>query len=165
MSQNAGRTRILPLKNYDQVDLRILRTLQADGRISNLDLAKKVGLSPTPCYRRVQRLEAEGAIRKYVALLDPAHLELGLSVFISVRLTEQTSEAVTIFEKAVNAMPEVTECYILVGNIDYLLKVRVADNEAFREFVRVKLLNIPGVSRTESTIVLENVKSTTELPI
>ena len=150
---------------FDEIDLRILRSLQSDGRMSNLDLAKKVGLSATPCYRRVQRLEAEGTISRYVAILDPDNLSLGLSVFITVRLNSQTASTVTAFEKAVKGMPEITECYILIGDTDYLLKVRVADNEALRDFVRAKLLNIPGISRTSTTIVLENVKLTTELPI
>lgn len=149
----------------DAIDLRILRALQSNGRLSNLDLAANIGLSPTPCYRRVQRLESKGIISKYVALLNPMSLDLGLSVFISVRLSYQTAETVEAFEKAVHGIPEVTECYLMVGDVDYMLKVRLADPEALKDFVRSKLLKIPGVSRTSSIIVLENVKQTTELPI
>lgn len=148
----------------DSFDLKILTVLQQDGRISMLDLADRVGLSPSPCARRVKRLEAEGYVDRYVALLNSKKMRVGLNVFISIRLASQTSPVFNAFDAAVAKIPEIVGCHLLTGAFDYLLQVRVADIDEFRDFMRDRLTAIEGVIETQSSIVLEELKATTEIP-
>jgi DNA-binding Lrp family transcriptional regulator len=153
------------MTELDAFDLRILDALQEDARITILDLAERVGLSPTPCARRVKRLEEEGVISRYVTLLNAERLGIGLNVFVNVRLRSQTKQSVDIFDRAINELPEVVECYLLTGEYDYLLHLRVADIAALRAFVRDHLITIESVGATHSSIALEQTKYTTALPL
>ena len=149
----------------DALDVRILNILQENARITTLELAEQVGLSPTPCARRVKRLEDDGLIDRYVTLLDPKKAGLDLSVFISVRLRNQTSETIEKFDRSVRALPEISECYLIAGVHDYLLHLRVADVEALRDFLRNRLTAIEGIAEAQSSIVLDTVKYTTALTL
>jgi Lrp/AsnC family transcriptional regulator, leucine-responsive regulatory protein len=149
----------------DSLDLKILDALQEDARITTLELAERVGLSATPCARRVKRLEDEGLIERYVTQLNAERLGIGMNAFITVRLRNQTRQAIEVFERAIRKMPEVVECYLTTGGHDYLVHVRVADIDAFRDFMRNRLTTIESVGATESSIVLEQVKRTTALPL
>lgn len=153
------------MAELDALDIRILNALQEDGRITTLELAERVGLSPTPCARRVKRLEDEGMIERYVTLLNPERLGIGLNVFVNVRLISQTKGAIDTFEKAIKGLPEVVECYLLTGEYDYLLHLRVADIAALRSFVRDQLIANESVGATHSSIALEQTKYTTALPL
>ncbi len=153
------------MTDLDALDVRILNILQENARITTLELAEQVGLSPTPCARRVKRLEDDGLIQRYVTLLDEKKAGLDLSVFISVRLRNQTAETIDKFDRSVRAMPEITECYLVSGAHDYLLHLRVADVGALRDFLRNRLVTIEGIAETESSIVLEKVKYTTALTL
>jgi Lrp/AsnC family leucine-responsive transcriptional regulator len=149
----------------DSIDLKILSLLQEDGRIANVELADQVHLSPSPCLARVKMLEREGFISKYVALLNPKALGLGVEVFVQVRLERQVQSAFSIFEKAVATRPEIMQCYLMTGTADYLLRVIVSDLEAFQKLLTEFLSNIPGVTNTQSSISLREVKYKTALPI
>ncbi|WP_454651150.1 Lrp/AsnC family transcriptional regulator [Bradyrhizobium liaoningense] len=149
----------------DEFDRKILEIIQQDGRITILQLSERVGLSPTPCARRVKRLEDEGYIDRYVGLLNPARLGVRLNVFVSIRLRSQTREAFDRFDEEIKYMPEVVGCYLLTGSFDYLLQVRVADVDAFRDFMRSRLTAMEGVIETQSSIVLQQLKATTEIPL
>jgi Lrp/AsnC family leucine-responsive transcriptional regulator len=142
------------MTNLDALDVRILNILQENARITTLELAEQVGLSPTPCARRVKRLEDDGLIDRYVTLLDPKKAGLDLSVFISVRLRNQTAETIEKFDRSVRAMPEISECYLIAGVHDYLLHLRVADVEALRDFLRNRLTAIEGIAEAQSSIVI-----------
>lgn len=144
----------------DATDRKILAVLQAEGRISNLELAERVGLSPTPCSRRVKRLEETGFISGYGARIDPAALGHGISVMVNVRLSQQSPADIKAFLAAVHSLPEITECLLVTGNLDYVLKVRARDVEALKKFVLTKLKAIPSVSETTTMLILETVKST-----
>jgi Lrp/AsnC family leucine-responsive transcriptional regulator len=149
----------------DSIDIRILDILQENARITTLELAEQVGLSPTPCARRVKRLEDDGLIERYVTLLNEKKAGMDLSVFISVRLRNQTGETIGRFERSVRSFPEITECYLMSGIHDYLLRLRVADVDALRDFLRNRLVTIEGIAETQSSIVLEKVKYTTALTL
>jgi DNA-binding Lrp family transcriptional regulator len=149
----------------DALDRRILGVLQADGRISNVDLANAVGLSPSPCHRRVRRIEEAGLVLDYVTLLDRTKLGLGLTVFVDVALGRKDPESVAVFEKAISARPEVMECHITTGDYDYLLRVAMADVAAFRHFIMNVLIGMPGVDKTRTNFSLGEVKYTTALPL
>ena len=149
----------------DAVDLRILRILQEDGRITNQELASRAGLSPAACFDRVKRLRASGVIVGYTALLDPAKLGQALLIFVEVVLDRTTDDVFTAFAAQVGDIPEVLECHMVAGGFDYLLKVRVADMAAYRRFLGEILTSIPGVRETRTYAVLEEVKATTRLPI
>jgi Lrp/AsnC family leucine-responsive transcriptional regulator len=151
------------MTDLDALDVRILNILQDNARITTLELAEQVGLSPTPCARRVKRLEDDGLIERYVTLLNPQRAGLDLSVFISVRLRNQTAETIEKFERSVRGMPEISECYLVSGVHDYLLRLRLADVEALKEFLRNRLVTIEGIAETHSSIVLDKVKYTTAL--
>ncbi|MGL4960775.1 MAG: Lrp/AsnC family transcriptional regulator [Inquilinus sp.] len=151
--------------SLDSFDLKILQVLQEDARITMLDLAAQVGLSATPCARRVKRLEDEGLIDRYVTLLNAERLGLGLTVFVNVRLNSQVPKSFETFEAAIQRMPEVVGCYLLAGQYDYLVQVRVANVEAYRDLIRERLIAIEGVAETQSSIVLEQTKHTTALPV
>lgn len=152
-----------PGRPLDRIDRRILHILQHDGRISNVDLARQVHLSPTPCLERVRRLEREGYILGYHARLNPERLEASLMLLVEVRL-RNTAEAFREFREAVLAIPEVLECHLVAGNFDYLLKLRVADIQAYRLTLSERLTTIPAVAQVHSYVVMESVKESTALP-
>jgi len=149
----------------DKIDTRILRALQADGRLSNLKLAESVHLSPTAVLERVKRLTRDGFILGYEARLNPARLGAGLLVFIEVVLDRTTHDAMKIFKAAVQVRPEILECHLVAGGFDYLIKTRVADMQAYRDFVGSVIWALPGVRETRTYAVMEEVKNTTALPI
>lgn len=149
----------------DLIDRKILQTLQREARISNVDLAKRVHLSPTPCFERVRRLEEGGYIQRYVAQLDPQKLGMGLLAFIEVSLDKTNPNAFDRFRETVADMPEVQECHMVAGGFDYLLKVRVTDMAAYRKFLGDRVSALPGVNRTHTYFVMEEAKATQEIPI
>jgi Lrp/AsnC family leucine-responsive transcriptional regulator len=148
------------MKELDDIDVAILRSLQADGRQTNVALAKSVGLSPTPCIERVKGLEAQGLIRGYAANLDPDRVGLGLLVFIEVSIARTSQDAFDQFQEAAVAIPEIQECHMVAGGFDYLLKVRVPDMHAYRAFLGEVLSQIPGIRETRTYPVMEVVKET-----
>jgi len=153
------------MHKLDQIDLDILAALQEDGRITNVALARRVGLSPTPCLERVKALEARGLIRGYAARLAPAALGLGLTVFVQITL-ERTSQSVfEAFRQAVQAIPEIQECHMVAGGYDYLLKVRVPDMAAYRHFLGAVLSGVPGIRETHTYPVMEAVKESDVVPL
>jgi Lrp/AsnC family leucine-responsive transcriptional regulator len=149
----------------DAIDRKILRELQRNGAIRNDALAEKVGLSPSPTLRRVKALEEGGYVRSYVALLNPNRLGLGLRVLIEIRLTVQDRDALDRFEKAVSIIPEVTECMTVLGNWDYVLTVVAKDIEDYQRVLLDRLAKIPGVANYKSTLIVRDVKRSTELPV
>ena len=151
--------------DLDRTDLKILRALQADGRISNLKLAEVVSLSPTAVLSRVQRLTKEGYILGYEARLSPLKLGAGLMVFVEVLLDRTTPNVFEAFKAAVQVRPEIMECHMVAGGFDYLLKTRMADMGAYREFAGTVLWQLPGVRETRTYPVMEEVKNTTRLPL
>ena len=151
--------------DLDRTDLKILRALQADGRISNLKLAETVSLSPTAVLSRVQRLTKEGYILGYEARLNPLKLGAGLMVFVEVLLDRTTPNVFEAFKAAVQVRPEIMECHMVAGGFDYLLKTRMADMGAYREFAGTVLWQLPGVRETRTYPVMEEVKNTTRLPL
>lgn len=155
----------MPKRQLDAIDTRILAALQEDGRISNLDLAEKIGLSASPCSRRVHALETDGVIRRYVALLDPATIDLPVHVFVNVTLEKQTEASLETFELIVLERPEVLECYLMTGSFDYLLRVVVSDLAAYERFVLDHLARIPGVASIKSSFALKQVQYRTALPL
>ncbi len=155
----------MPPGGLDEIDKRILRELQANARISNVELAARVGLSPSPCLRRVRELERRGVIRRYATLLDPNAVGLGVSVFVQVSLEQQVEKRLEEFERAIRARPEVMECYLMTGDADYLLRVVVPDLPAFERFLLEALTRIPGVASIKSSFALKQVKYDTALPI
>ena len=150
-------------KNLDRIDKSILLVLQRAGRISYTELAKKIGLSTTPCLERVKRLEREGVIKGYSALIDPDCLKAGLVVFVSIRLARQPTDIFETFSMAAKNLAAVQECYLVSGNFDYLLKARVEDMPAYREFYGKTLLTLPGVVECTSYVVMEEIKDTIEI--
>jgi len=149
----------------DTIDRRILRELQADGRISNLKLAEAVHLSPTAVLERVKRLTRDGVILGYGAQLDPHKLGAGLLVFIEILLDRTVHDVLDVFKAAVQARPEILECHLVAGGFDYLLKTRVADMAAYRELLGSTIWTLPGVRETRTYAVMEEVKNTTALPV
>jgi Lrp/AsnC family leucine-responsive transcriptional regulator len=149
----------------DPTDLRILGELQADGRLTNVELARRVGLSPTPCLERVRRLERDGMIRGYRAELDPAALDAGLVVFVEVAIDRTSREAFDRFSAAVKALAEVAECHMVAGGFDYLLKVRVRDMQAYRDFLGRALAEVPHIRETRTYVVMEAVKEDGRIPV
>ena len=149
----------------DAIDRRILENLQDDARMRNVVLAGKVGLSPSPCLRRVGNLEQTGVIRGYATLLDAEAVGLPVSIFVSVTLEKQVERALKIFEKHIRARPEVMECYLMTGDADYLLRVVTADLAAYEKFLIGHLTRIPGVASIKSSFALKQVAYRTALPI
>ena len=149
----------------DSTDRRILRELQRDGTIRNDVLAERIGLSPSPTLRRVKALEQAGYVRSYVALLDPERLGLGVRVLVELRLTVQDRGALDRFEKEVIAIPEVIECMTVLGDWDYLLTVIAKDIESYRYVLLDRLAKLPGVANYKSTLIVRDVKRSTELPV
>jgi DNA-binding Lrp family transcriptional regulator len=151
--------------SLDPTDRRILQVLQRRGRISNADLAEEVNLSASACHRRVQRLDAEGYIKGYVALLDARKLRLPAVIFVEITLTTQAEDVLDAFEKAVARVPDVLECHLTAGAADYVLKVVAEDTEDFARIHRQRLARLPGVAKMQSSFALRTVFSTTALPI
>ena len=149
----------------DSIDLKILEELQADGSLSNVALAQRVHLSPSPCLTRVRALEAHGVIHRYVALVDPKALGLGLNVFISISLKEQSKQALAAFEQRIAEHDEVMECYLMTGDSDYLIRVAVADIAALERFILNQLTPIPGIEKIRSSFALKQVRYKTALPL
>ena len=155
----------MPKRILDDIDRKILVELQADGRMSLNDLAAKVGLSPSPCLRRVRMLEKDGVISRYVAVLDQRAVGLPVSVFVSIKLDKQRQESLDRFAKAIERWPEVLECYLMTGPRDYWLRVVVPDLDAYERFVKQKLTRVEGIASIESSFALEQVKYTNVLPV
>ena len=149
----------------DPTDIRILNELQNDSSHSNVELAKRVHLSPSPCLMRVKALKDKGVIRNYVALADPKILGLGLNVFISISLKEQSKEALAKFEERISEHDEVMECYLMTGDSDYLIRVAVADMGALEKFILEQLTPIPGIEKIRSSFALKQVRYKTALPL
>ena len=149
----------------DATDRRILRALQRDGRLTTIALAEEVGLSPTPCQRRVRRLEEAGVITRYAAVVDPTRIGLPLQAFVQVALSSHAEEVVAGFHKALAARPEVLAAYAMSGEMDYMLHVLAADFEAYAEFALKALLRMPGVKETRSSFVLTALKPPGDVPV
>ncbi len=150
---------------WDKKDLRILEILQEQARISNSDLAQHVGLSPSPCWRRVRALEDAGVIQQYVALVSSKSVGLPINVFATVTLEKQIESALEAFEKSVAERPEVMECYLMTGEFDYLLRVVVPDLEAYEHFLLEHLTRIKGIASIKSSFSLKQVCYKTTLPL
>jgi Lrp/AsnC family transcriptional regulator, leucine-responsive regulatory protein len=155
----------VPKAIFDDIDLKILMELQRDGRLSLADLSEKVNLSPSPCLRRIRRLESTGIITRYVAVLDQAKVGLPVSVFVSIKLESQRVEALERFKRAIAKWPEVLECYLMTGPRDYLLRIVVADLGAYERFLKQKLTRIDGIASIDSSFALEQTKYSNVLPI
>jgi Lrp/AsnC family leucine-responsive transcriptional regulator len=153
------------VSGLDRIDLRILAVLQADGRIANLKLAEAVALSPTAVLARTQRLQREGYILGYEARLNPLKLGLGMTVFIEVLLDRTTQNVFEEFKAAVQVRREIMECHMVAGGFDYLLKTRMADMDAYRAFAGSVLWQLPGVRETRTYAVIEEIKSSSRLPL
>ena len=149
----------------DEIDRKLLRLLQRDGRITNVELSRQAHLSQAATHERVRRLQAEGVIEGYAVRLNPAKLGRGLLVFIEVTLDRTSTAAFDEFAAAVARTPEVLECHMVAGGFDYLVKVRVQDMDAYRRFLGETLARLPGIRQTHTYTVMEEVKSTTELPL
>jgi Lrp/AsnC family leucine-responsive transcriptional regulator len=155
----------MPKIELDAIDRRIVSELQADGRLSNIELADKIGLSASPCLRRVKRLEREGYIDGYRASLQRSRVGLGFSVFLGVRINGHANEDASRFEKAVVSMPEVIACHLVSGEADYFLEVVVPDLEDYQRFLVGKLLNLPNVREVRSNIAIQTLKAGAPLPL
>ncbi|WP_420585249.1 Lrp/AsnC family transcriptional regulator [Ruegeria sp.] len=151
--------------SLDTTDKKILAALQRDGRMSNAELSEKVNLSPSACHRRVQRLEADGYIRNYVALLDARKMNVPTTVFVEITLQGQAEELLDAFEKAVARIPDVLECHLMAGTADYILKVVAENTEDFARIHRQYLSRLPGVAQMQSSFALRTVFKTTALPV
>ena len=155
----------MPKHPLDRIDRKILAALQEDGRLPNNELAERVSLSPSPCLRRVKALEEAGVIARYVALVDPASVDLPVNIFVSVSLERQVEARLDGFEAAVMARPEVLECYLMTGDADYLLRVVVPDLASYERFLKEHLTRIPGVASIRSSFALKQVRYRTALPL
>ncbi len=151
--------------HLDSVDKKILQMVQSNGRITNQELSEKIGLSPSPCLRRLKHLESRGTISSYVALVDPQAVGLAVTAFVRVRLDQQDDRHLATFESAVADFPEVMECYLMTGDADYQLRVLVESLNAFEDFLRQKLTKIDGVAQVTTSFALRPVVYKTELPI
>lgn len=149
----------------DATDRRLLRQLQRNGRITNADLARTANLSPAACHERMKRLQRDGYITKFVALLDPGKLDRALLIFIEIVLDRTSTDVFSAFAKAVAATPEILECHMVAGGFDYLIKARVKDMDAYRVFLGETLMKLPGVRETHTYAVIEAVKDSVEIPI
>ncbi|HMO08331.1 MAG TPA: Lrp/AsnC family transcriptional regulator [Paracoccaceae bacterium] len=153
------------MEGLDATDRRILTVLQKDGRITNADLSERVNLSPSACHRRVQRLEEEGFIAAYVALLDTRRMGRPTTVFVEITLQSQSDDVLDAFEHAVARVPDLLECHLMAGSADYLLKIAVADTEDFARIHRQWLTRLPGVANMQSSFALRTVVRTTALTV
>ncbi|MDG1732848.1 MAG: leucine-responsive transcriptional regulator Lrp [Thalassotalea sp.] len=152
-------------KAFDRIDRNILNELQNDGRISNVELSKRVGLSPTPCLERVKKLEQDNVITGYSADLNPKYLDAALLVFVEITLTRTAPDVFEEFSKAVMDVGVIQECHLVSGNFDFLLKTRVSDMQAYRNLLGDTLLTLPSVSESRTYVVMEEVKTGNKLPI
>lgn len=145
------------IKELDRIDRKILQTLQQEGRISNVELARQINLSPSPCLERVKRLESEGYIEGYGARISAEKLGLGMQAFIQITLDRTTADVFDHFRESVVEIPEVAECHMVAGGFDYLLKLRVSDMGAYRKLLGA-LVELPGISQTHTYVVIEDIK-------
>ena len=155
----------MPTQPIDAIDYKILNRLQSDGRTTNHDLAQAVGLSPSPCLRRVRQLEDAGVITGYVALVSPEAVGLPVTAFVRVRLSSQDDRNLAEFERAIVTFPEIMECYLMTGDSDYQLRVLVQSLAAFEDFLRHKLTRIPSVAGVNSSFALRPIVYRTALPV
>ncbi len=153
------------IKPLDRIDRNILVELQNNGRLANVELARRVGLSPTPCLERVKRLEKDNYITGYQAILNPEKLDAALLVLVEITLTKTSPDVFNDFSKAVHDLDVIQECHLVSGDFDFLLKTRVADMAAYRNLLGDTLLRLPAVSESRTYVVMEEVKSTNVLPI
>ena len=151
--------------NLDRLDRVILSELQTDGRVSNVDLARRINLSPTPCAERVKRLEKEGFIKAYTAILEPRLLQAELLVFVEISLNRTSPGVFAEFKREVVKLPEILECHLVAGSFDYLIKSRVENMGAYRKLLGETLLTLPGVVDSRTYVVMEELKESHELPI
>ncbi|MBI1200249.1 MAG: winged helix-turn-helix transcriptional regulator [Phenylobacterium sp.] len=151
--------------DLDAIDRRILLELQRDGRLTNQELSDRVGLSPSPCLRRMRRLEEAGAIDRYVALVDAASVGLQITAFARVALASQDASQLDQFEREVSRWPEVLECYLMTGEVDYQLRVVAKSLSDYESFLREKLARIPGVAKIHSSLAFRPIVYRTELPV
>ena len=149
----------------DRIDRKILAVLQGDARISNIDLARQVGLSPSPCHRRVRMIEKAGLIQQYVTLLDPKSVGFELIAFVEVVLGNTDRQTIAAFQQAAVDLPEIMECHVMTGDSDYMLRIAAPNIDSFRNYIMNKILTMPGVDRTRTNISLGEVKYTTALPL
>jgi Lrp/AsnC family leucine-responsive transcriptional regulator len=147
------------MTTYDEIDKKIIAVLQTEGRLPIVDLADRVGLSATPCQRRVKRLEEEGVITRYAALISPAAMGYGLQALVEVTLDDHSEKTVQAFEAAIRARPEVVACYAVTGDMDFLLHIFAPDLASFSDFAMKALLRMPGVKGSRSSFIMQAVKS------
>jgi Lrp/AsnC family leucine-responsive transcriptional regulator len=155
----------MPNLNLDAIDAQIIAALQADGRLSNVELADRVGLSPSPCLRRVKRLEREGYIEGYRAVLLRERVGLGLTVFVGVKIEGHANDRAEAFQEAIIAMPEIIACHLVAGDIDYLLEVVVPDLKHYQHYLVDKLLNLSIIREVRSNIAIQTLKAGAPLPL
>lgn len=153
------------MEKLDRYDLILLRTLQTNGRASNVELSEQVNLSPPQCYRRVQRLEKEGIIRGYSAQIEPAAIGLGVVAFVSLKIAREQFTQVRKLENVIRMFPEILECYTISGDFDYLLKVAATDLKSLSTFLTDRLMQVPGMAGVHSMVCLEEIKSPSPLPL
>lgn len=155
----------MPYINLDAIDLRILNALQSDGRLSNQELADQVGLSPSPCLRRVRRLERDGFIRTYRAVLNREAVGLGLTVFVDIKVEKHSRDNAQALQEALAALPEVVSCHMVSGTADFVVEIVVANLKAYERLLTEKLLTLPMVGDIRSNFALTHVKSDAALPL
>ena len=155
----------MPNSDLDSIDRRIIAALQADGRLSNVELAERVGLSASPCLRRVKRLEREGTIEAYRAVLRRGRVGLGLTVFVGVKIEGHANERAEAFQEAIIAMPEIVACHLVAGDVDYLLEVVVPDLAHYQQYLVGKLLALPIIREVRSNIAIQTLKAGAPLPL
>ena len=155
----------MPDLALDAIDRRIIAALQADGRLTNVELAGRVGLSPSPCLRRVKRLEREGYIEAYRAVLQRGRIGLGLTVFVGVKIADHANDRAEAFQEAIVAMPEIVACHLVAGDVDYLLEVVVPDLEHYQRYLVGKLLGLPIIREVRSAIAIQTLKAGAPLPL
>ena len=153
------------MREIDRIDKKILRTMQDNGRLTNLELADKISLSPTATAERLKRLTRDGFIEGYTARLSPEKLNRGMLVFVEVKLDRTTPDVFDAFSKAVRQSDDIMECHMVAGGFDYLVKARVAGMDAYRSFLSDIILSLPGVRETHTYPVMEEVKNTGKLPV
>ena len=154
----------MPIFESDALDRKILNALQSNGRMTNQELADQIGLSPSPCLRRVRQLEASGVISRYVALVDPETIGLSVSAFVRIRLDQQDDRHLAAFETAIAEFPEVMECYLMTGEADYQLRVLVGSLGEFEDFLRRRLTRVKGIANVTTSFALRPVIYKTALP-
>jgi len=159
------KSEFIPMHSLDAIDRKILGILQTDSRTTMQELADKVGLSVSPCHRRVKLMEERGVIARYIATVDQKSLGLHVSVFISIKLARQKEEDLNRFAKAISKWDEVLECYLMTGNRDYLLRVVAADLSSYEAFLKNKLTRLDGIASIESSFALSQVKYSIALPV